>query len=76
MDTSEYDGLQGTCAGSESPWGTHLGSEENYPNGAPFVRLNGGIKCALFALHRTIELQLATAVPVLWVATASAGAAG
>jgi secreted PhoX family phosphatase len=32
VDTSEYSGLQNTCAGSESPWGTHLGSEENAPN--------------------------------------------
>jgi hypothetical protein len=35
VDTSEFNGLQNTCAGSESPWGTHIGSEENAPNGAP-----------------------------------------
>jgi secreted PhoX family phosphatase len=32
IDTSEWGGLQGTCAGSVSPWNTHLGSEENCPN--------------------------------------------
>ncbi|EIE22861.1 hypothetical protein COCSUDRAFT_42448 [Coccomyxa subellipsoidea C-169] len=45
---SDWGGLWTPCAGSVSPWNTHLGSEEYEPNGLAFTRntiaeLRGGL---------------------------------
>ena len=36
VDWSAYGGLSGPCAGSTTPWNTHLGSEEGDPDQRSF----------------------------------------
>lgn len=38
VDWSAWDGLWVPCAGSVTPWGTHLGSEEGEPDAWAFIR--------------------------------------
>ncbi len=42
IDFTAFNGLWVPCAGSVTPWGTHLGSEE-YPPDASTVKANGSI---------------------------------
>ena len=46
VDFSEYGGLSGPCAGSTTPWNTHLGSEEGDPDQKAFDLVRASV-CTL-----------------------------
>ena len=61
---SDWGGLWTPCAGSVSPWTTHLGSEEYEPNGEHMVTMVSPVRAASHAvtattyLHKTGQLRL------------------